>query len=732
MSKQGSSNQVSLQSDIGNIPGNAVSLLGALSPFIQAASADNVSPLAVVQVEALGACFHLNGDLAGKIPDLLRRNISYRLERLSLSIGWRGNDTASHMAKTAGGRAASILSLAIMELYNEETGGDLLYQLSQKLLPADASQSSRTQLGRVSGILSKKLAAFGFGNHLAVHVTRIREAYFNSGIEVPQNLLAFPTVETIAEFLHCLSRALMEEQSMLYFQGCRGVGHLLAIVMALCPDDVLVTVENEVIFQGERRSVIFDIQSSSKTQFSIESILYTSGKRLKSPQNVLVDKRELFKSSINLKWEGCLSDALELALAGIGAHFTMPIRIACVELICAIIFSLPWKWSGREGWSPLSLPSDGFARLLGQDGRSRVRDTLGRIFLCEPSFTILQCDKAYTDLCISLANTIPSTSCKCGKCFADGRFTDVWMYRPMYHKPTCKVVEVWIAIDWIISQGVFATFVSPGENTSIRMSIQGRSCNRGCLLSDIRSVLAPIPRDRPLPAFRHVGYYLVSDLHLAIINLLANVKVTTKAIGSSSGACSIFPATIQNPVFESPLRLEYFLVDGQFRDEHNSYQILTSDPAPARRPVLIPNSEYPPITQSSSGVHTNLTLSTRAIRDQLIIRTMVQISTKTLKLDFYNQHLAYMSVNIATRCDHDTGKPLGQSTSLQVTPTSVLAPVACTERTTDISVALTHKNPEAQFLACNYGTRTLFQGDSCLNCAVKEALELRSESIIQS
>jgi hypothetical protein len=83
MSNQGSSDQVSLQADVGNIPNNTVAVLGALSPFIQAVSADNVSPLAVVQVEALGACFHLNGELAGKIPDLLRRTTSYRLERLS-------------------------------------------------------------------------------------------------------------------------------------------------------------------------------------------------------------------------------------------------------------------------------------------------------------------------------------------------------------------------------------------------------------------------------------------------------------------------------------------------------------------------------------------------------------------------------------------------------------------------------------------------------------------------
>ena len=64
------SNEISLQADVGNVPNNAVAVLSSISPFIQAVSADNVSPLAVVQVEAIGSCFHLNGELAAKVPDL--------------------------------------------------------------------------------------------------------------------------------------------------------------------------------------------------------------------------------------------------------------------------------------------------------------------------------------------------------------------------------------------------------------------------------------------------------------------------------------------------------------------------------------------------------------------------------------------------------------------------------------------------------------------------------------
>src|SRR5271170_2200723 len=452
MSNQGSSNQeVSLQADVGHLPNNTVAVLGALSPFVQAITADNVNPLAVIQVEALGACFHLNGELAEKTPDLLRRTTSYRLERLTHSVGWRGNDTASHMAKTAGGRAASVLSLAIVEVYHEEAAGDLFYRLSKKLLPAGANQSSKTQIGQVARTLSNILGAFGFGSHLALHVTRIREAYFNSGIQVPPYLLQIPTVETMTEFLYSLSRALQEEHSVLYFQGCEGVGYTLAIAMALCPDDVFVTVENEVIFQEARRSVIFDIQSALPSQFSIESILYTSGKSSNTPHIVSVHSTEpIFGMQMSLKWDGCLSDALDLALANVCTGFANQVRISCIEVISAIIFSTtPTDMCPSYYDNPL--PSTGFMSLLGPEGRTRVRKTLKQIFHCEPSFTVVQFNKAYDDLRISLGNAVPPTSCNCNQCFKDGCLSNAWT-KIANGSRSCDVVGVWEAVDWVITR----------------------------------------------------------------------------------------------------------------------------------------------------------------------------------------------------------------------------------------------------------------------------------------
>ena len=179
-------------------------------------------------------------------------------------------------------------------------------------------------------------------------------------------------------------------------------------------------------------------------------------------------------------------------------------------------------------------------------------------------------------------------------------------------------------------------------------------------------------------------------------------------------------------------------MDDQFHDEHNYYEVVSTDIC-SKRQILLESILDPPIVPSSLGVHTHLTPTARAIRDELRIRTKVQVSTKTVSLDFYKQHLAYMGVNIGTTCGHDTRNPLPQS-PVTVTATTVSAsgvdgfdfPKCNKERNLlKIGMVLTHKNAEAQFLACVWDKPTLFQGDSCLNCTVKEAYELGVELVIQ-
>ena len=190
---------VAVQADIANIPSNSLAILGSLSPLLKALSADNVNPLAVLQVEALGACFHTNGELAKRVPELLTRSSSMRIERLSQLVGWMAGDSSAAMVQTAGGRAAALLSLTLVELYGQKQTGLLLHHLSSKILTETQNYVNMTQLGQVAAKLCNKLVPLAFGSHLAHHVTRIREVYFSSGLVTPQTLVDFMSMETMAE-----------------------------------------------------------------------------------------------------------------------------------------------------------------------------------------------------------------------------------------------------------------------------------------------------------------------------------------------------------------------------------------------------------------------------------------------------------------------------------------------------------------------------------------------------
>jgi hypothetical protein len=58
----------------------------------------------VVQVEALGACFQVNRDMAAKVPDLLVRSPSFRLERISMVARPRHSSRGQPTGRYAGGQ----------------------------------------------------------------------------------------------------------------------------------------------------------------------------------------------------------------------------------------------------------------------------------------------------------------------------------------------------------------------------------------------------------------------------------------------------------------------------------------------------------------------------------------------------------------------------------------------------------------------------------------------------
>lgn len=710
------SGPVSLQADVGNIPSNALSLLGSLSPLLRALSADNVSPLAVVQAEALGARFQINGELAARVPDLLTRSSSTRLDRLSHWVGWMAGDTPSAMAQTAGGKAASLLSLTLIELYGESQTGVLLYRLSEAILPADQRHSSMIQLGQVAANLSNKLTPLAFGSHLAVHVTRIRETYFNCGLDIPRTILDNFTMETMADFFSALHSALHEETSLLYIEGFQGLGPIVAIVLALCPDDTRISVENETLFQGARRSVVISINSKRQTKFVLETIL--RDERVTSDLVFSVDMglhnapTKLWPfNHLSMKVDGCLSDALNLALVPVATSSTPELRFSIVELITAISFSC--KTNGLRCPEP---PREGLKDLLGPDIMNRLRDKLTLLFGVEPSMTSFDCISAYHSLKSIVSKAIPSAVCSCGQCFGPRPWSNPNSIE------SCPVMKFWDSLSQIMGNAIALLFITHDANACVSL---GWPTKLGSLLPDAIMRLV----DENLSVLTLFGYTM-NDLHVDIWKRIDTFGFSDDILGASNDSVSIFPSTILEPKIHCPQSLIYLLVDGRFHNRRIYYKYLTSDNdsshAGPQEPGLRHNA---PITPSSAGVHSSLTLTVQPHYNQLKIRAMVEASGATFHLDFLALHIASMGLPSARPCSHNPNDAIEEDNAADIMTTSVVAPLGQEDC---ISLVTTHQNPEAQFLCGMPDVPTLFQGGSCLNCAVKEGREKGIRMIIQS
>ncbi|KAM5465579.1 hypothetical protein MauCBS54593_006354 [Microsporum audouinii] len=199
-------NKIQPQVDAGQL---SLQGLGLFSPLLAALSADDVNPVAMIQMERLGAAFPVNGQYASKVPDYLPRFTSTRLNRIGLIIGWWKDDAASYIVKT--------------EIFN-----------------SPISVASSVQLRRVAKYLSSKHSVIGFGNILATNVGRVHSAYRH--LQKPM-----PTDSRYGKH-PCLH--IWDPISELYF------------VMVMFPQDTVVSVNNVIIREGKRKLILIEFDAT--------------------------------------------------------------------------------------------------------------------------------------------------------------------------------------------------------------------------------------------------------------------------------------------------------------------------------------------------------------------------------------------------------------------------------------------------------------------------------------
>jgi hypothetical protein len=745
--------QVTLQADVGNVPTNALALLGAAQPLLKALSADNISALAVLQAQALGDQFLSNGDWALRLPDLLARASSVRLERLSAWIGWQKGDTASYMSRSSGGRTVSLLCLALGNLYAKERCGMILHGLSSHVIQGDQQNSSISQLSDLNACLSDKLSCLGFGNLLALHLTRLRQSFFEAGRGVPTDLADIPTEETMVEFLVGLHRALQSEELNLSFTGSKGAGPLLALLMCLCPEDTRVEVEGELIHQGTRSSVTFSVTAHEHngSSFCIGSKIRVHSEDFSRRFVQTDDSNE--PHALNFKWTGWLSSCLDLALAKVGASANGNVREALANLTATAVFSL----SGHElcsldGESFFRLPKNGMRTLLGPEYDFRVRRSLSTI-LMEP--TDLECRdivSSYAQLKTAVASVIPHTSCSCGIC-SD---MDHWNDKEHPKSATslgktwqsCQMARFWAILGDILERGYISSLIEARGEVAIGHVQRSKSASP----SNVRVLGSAIVRTVQLrtSSTPEKGYSVASVqfIHRSILSMVDVWKLRLGLDGKeyppivcqSSGHVTVFPVTLQYPRIINPWMVEYLLVDGKLQEGPNSYSAVIcaraqkGDSKKLRRPKvgvsLLPKKAK--ITPSSLGEHNllSMTLQSEVIERMqvLLLRSRIQSSTKSCHVNFLDIHLGFLGLTPADVCDHIRHSALDAEFTEGVMATSVQAPAAKSANT--LALTLTHWNPESQFLCCSTSSPALYQGSCCLTCAVAQAREEKIGMVI--
>lgn len=147
----------------------------AFTSILATLSADNIIPMALIQVEKLGSALPTSGKYAERVKDLLRRCNDVRLDHLALLVGSRKNDIASILAESAGGQAITLLSMCLTNLFKHSGTGTIFVSLCAKLYSRSTNASSVSQLADVAK-LAGKMDALGFESLVAKEVTRIGSA----------------------------------------------------------------------------------------------------------------------------------------------------------------------------------------------------------------------------------------------------------------------------------------------------------------------------------------------------------------------------------------------------------------------------------------------------------------------------------------------------------------------------------------------------------------------------
>ncbi|KFY19358.1 hypothetical protein V491_04483 [Pseudogymnoascus sp. VKM F-3775] len=711
--------QVTPQVDVGGLTLNG---LAAFGPLLAALSADNVPPLAMIQMENLGSLFHINGKYALQVPDLLQRYKSTRMDRLGLLIGWRKGDAASLMSQSAGGQAISLLSMCILSLYDDSDSGLLLSALSKNVLPRAIAISSPSQLVQVAKSLSPKLEVLGFGNILAAQVVRVYDAYKHFGKSVPENFLDSITPDSLAELLYAITRAVREDSTVVRITGSRSVGLILAIVTIMFPEDTFVTIENVIVFDGLRKKILVEFTDSEEViNVRIESKL-----QIQSSVPILPI---CTKSSIPAlrsycyKWTGCMADMLQVMFVEEGLICPEALRVACCDMFEPLSKTLGNCDSEFDKIDLLG--NRGLIRLLGLYPRERIERVCQELWRIPLGWakSASSLESAFRNLMRAFAEATPNISCTCKpehRCFIDSGWLeyDTGDYSNGIEPRSCPLYRLWRAVGDAICCGLCCLFINADDAATI-VHPMGSSV--------YRSILRTIPDLRNLPDYKIRKQRYTERLQYdTVYRSIAFICGANNGIASSSNSSTVYMAALQTPRLPNKLDAQFILVEGQliFNGRYHRSLVAVGQDRPEAEDI---RRGTQPIIPSSIGEHSSLELTILEAVHFLQLTTTIVLGGVIVHPNLQDIILASWEAREADRCNHPANTPLEAQYEPEVVITSVATTNVLRRR---MAIAQVSRNPVAQLLACDFKQRTLLQTGCCLNCLCEEARKTRNTMII--
>ena len=645
------SDEVALQQDIGGAVSTGLLGLAKFSKILASISADNVTPTALLQSQKLGTMFHISGPLAAKVPDALRRYQSLRIERTALLVGWRRGDAPSLLADSAGGQAAALLVTSISNIASSGGScGSILYQLSKKLLPQDANIASPQQLEDITTLLRAKMATLDLAGMLAHEATRVRLVYLECNLPQPLRLLDSISTEHLVDALEIISRAVREDKIIARFTGAIGIGRILFLLMAMCPDDCLVTVEGMTVHKGIRSKIIVNIVSKGVLSVQIEEDLGIQGVSipLGNPTGRRLARDEGFTERLDYKWGGWLGHRLDLWFFNLGFTCSKEIKLAC----CALLM----RYKDIINTSDLNYRLR--TALLGPKVHADVRSRLQMVFGVEPE--PLSTESPVT-LVTRLSNTVTAVL-QCRKnCHLKFSYWDVgpggnennfkflskgsrnasgWVGDfPDYEAKDndCTHRKIWAFLESTLHDGLASLYVDSAPEAAVPSEWMESAC---------RSSRSGNSRWSWTPYSRLHGYIF---------------SKSRGSLGFGSKSSVVYPSILETLQLPVDYGILYRLVDGLFIINGRCYNQLS---ATTRLPSLSAPSELKPgsttqkLVPNHSSEHSELLLTATESYNKILLDCEIRSNKYCLQRNLEILRDDFFQLKFTTSCEHSIRAPL--------------------------------------------------------------------------